>query len=67
MKKYFTQNKLLTIFLMFLFGSLASGTLTFMISWTSIKGDTSGLSICAIVYNIFSRNAYCYASNRNNR
>lgn len=37
MKKYFIKNKLLMIFLMFLFGNLASGTLTFMISWTVLK------------------------------
>lgn len=37
MKTFFVKNKLSTIFLMFLFGNLASGTLTFMISWTVLR------------------------------
>ena len=37
MKTFFVKNKLPTIFLMFLFGNLASGTLTFMISWTVLR------------------------------
>lgn len=53
MKKYFTQNKLLTIFLMFLFGSLASGTLTFMISWTVLK-ETHQASQFALLSTISS-------------
>ncbi|WP_282675616.1 MFS transporter, partial [Lactococcus cremoris] len=52
-KKYFTQNKLLTIFLMFLFGSLASGTLTFMISWTVLK-ETHQASQFALLSTISS-------------
>ncbi|MFC4653244.1 MFS transporter [Lactococcus nasutitermitis] len=53
MKKILTNNKLLTIFLMFLFGNLSSATLTFMISWTVLK-QTHQASQFALISTISS-------------